>query len=86
MVSHMKTTIDIPDPLMQQAKRVSARKGITLKQMVEAGLRFVLNREQEKPVHFKLKKYPFKGHGLVAGLTEGDWGEIRKRAYEGRGG
>ncbi|MGA3004172.1 MAG: hypothetical protein ABSE20_20870 [Acetobacteraceae bacterium] len=38
----MKTTVELPDPLYRQAKAVAALRGLKLKDLVEAGLRLVL--------------------------------------------
>ena len=35
----MKTTMDIPDALLQEAKRLSIEKQVTLRSLVEQGLR-----------------------------------------------
>lgn len=86
MVTHMKTTIDISKSLFEEAWAVAERHKATFKEIVENALRRFL-KEEKKAVHpFRLRKHPFKGNGLVDGLTEGDWAEIRRRAYEGRGG
>ena len=68
MGSHMKTTVEIADPLFHEAKRVAAKEGKTLRQLIEEGLRAVLHGPASK----NKKKYvmpdtTFKGGG---GLTE----------------
>ena len=42
MVLHMKTTLNIPDPLMQQLREEAARRRTTMSALVEAGLRLIL--------------------------------------------
>ncbi len=42
MVFHMKTTLNIADSVMQRLKEESAKRGTTMSQLVEAGLRRVL--------------------------------------------
>ena len=44
----MKTTVEVPDELFKQAKIEAARRGSKLKDLVEQGLRLVLNA-QGKP-------------------------------------
>lgn len=39
MVTRMKTTLDLPDDLLIEAKAIAARRRITLKAMVEHALR-----------------------------------------------
>jgi hypothetical protein len=40
----MKTTIDIPDSLLRQAKRLAAQQEITFKELIESALRDKLAR------------------------------------------
>jgi len=42
MDTHMKTTIEISDPLLKAAKKAAARNGISSQALVELGLRNVL--------------------------------------------
>ena len=81
----MKTTLDISDPLLQEARKVAARERTTLRALVERGLRQVVN-EKTRARPFRLRKASFKGRGVQKGLLEGDWGRLRDLAYEGRGG
>lgn len=46
-----KTTIELPDPLLRDAKRIAQERGITLRALVEAGLRAELAR---RPPSFSL--------------------------------
>jgi hypothetical protein len=81
----MKTTIEISEPLLREARRVAARQGLTLRALVERGLRLVV--AQAKPsAAFKLRRASFKGNGLQADLQGASWEELRDLAYEGRGG
>lgn len=45
----MKTTIDLPDHLLHRAKIVAAQRQTTLKELVHAGLDWVLRSEGEVP-------------------------------------
>ena len=47
MVSHMKTTLNIDDTVMRRLKEEAARRKTTMSALVEAGLRLVLDGEQE---------------------------------------
>ena len=86
MGTHMKTTIDIADSLLQQAKRVAAAEGTTVRELVEVGLRRVLIQRQERSVPFELKRASFKGKGLQAAMEGLGWDDIREMAYRGHGG
>ncbi len=84
MVTHMKTTIEIPDALFAAARRVAARDGVTLRELVEQGLRRVIG-ERRKDAPFRLRRVSFRGQGLQPGLADASWERIRDLAYEGRG-
>ncbi len=84
MASHMKTTINISDSLLQAAKEFSARENVTLRELVEEGLREVLEKRRESG-DFRLRPVSFKGEGLQSGISEGSWSRIRDLIYEGRG-
>ena len=45
----VKTTIDIADDLISRARLVQKRDGVTLRTLVEDGLRLVLDRDARKP-------------------------------------
>jgi Arc/MetJ family transcription regulator len=81
----MKTTIDIADILLDQAKRIAAANGITLRELVEEALRRVIE-ERERRGPFHLRDATFAGDGLQPGVADGSWERIRELAYEGRGG
>jgi hypothetical protein len=81
----MKTTIDIPDPLLDRARRLADGRGTTLRALVEEGLRLVLNKSSATG-EFRLRRAAFKGRGLAPEVTDASWAELRRIAYEGRGG
>lgn len=47
MVLHMKTTLNIDDSVMQRLREAAARQGRTMSELVEAGLRRVLEESEE---------------------------------------
>lgn len=85
MVAHMKTTFDLPDALMAEAKRTAAERGSTVKALVEAGLRREL-ADRARRGRFRLRAASFRGQGMQAGVSESSWENLRELVYEGRGG
>lgn len=84
MASHMKTTIQIPDSLAEEARRVAHREHTTLKALIEQGLRRIL-AERKRRSGFCLRKATFKGRGLQPPVAGASWDQIRDLSYEGRG-
>jgi muconolactone delta-isomerase len=84
MVTHMKTTVEIPDALADEARALAAREKTTLRELIEAGLRLVL-RERRRRAEFRLRDAAFRGNGLQPEFRDGDWRRIRDAGYEGRG-
>lgn len=81
----MKTTIEISDSLLEEAKKLAAKEGTTVRAFVEQGLRRVLSERKRRGV-FRLRKASFKGNGLQPGVASESWDRIRDAIYEGRGG
>ena len=80
----MKTTVEIPDSLLQQARRLAAQENTTVKALVQEGLhRLLAERKAGKP--FKLRKVSFRGSGLHPQMAGAAWQQIRDAAYQGRG-
>jgi hypothetical protein len=83
MVIWVKTTIDIADGLMMQAKERARGERTTLRALVERGLRTVLNeppapgRPPFEPVTGRLEALP--------GVDPHDWEAIRDEIYEAPG-
>lgn len=84
MVAHMKTTLEISDAVLDEAKRVAEEEGTTLRALVEEGLRRALY-ERKLANSFQLRRASVGGRGLKAGVKEGSWEQIRDLLYEGRG-
>jgi hypothetical protein len=82
----MKTTVDIPDQLLRGAKEHAARRGTTLKVVIEEALRDALGRGDRPAGAFQLRTHVVGGNGLQPGLSWGEWDTMRALAYEGRGG
>jgi hypothetical protein len=82
----MKTTVEISNSLLNEARKVAARDGTTLKALIEQGLRTVLAERRQRAGVFRLREASFKGKGLQPGLAGSSWERIREMAYEARGG
>lgn len=81
----MKTTINIPDTLFKEARKLALREGTTFKALVEEGIRRILS-ERKRRSRFRMRKATFKGNGLQPQVSGYSWERIREIAYEGRGG
>ena len=84
MVTHMKTTVEISDTLFEEAKRAAAKDGVTLRELIESGLRHAL-KVRKRPGTFALRKASYRGNGLQPALRGASWDRVRELAYEGRG-
>lgn len=82
----MKTTVEISDALLAEARKVAARERTTVRKLIEQGLRHVITERRRKNRPFRLRSAGFKGQGLSAEATGAGWERLRELAYEGRGG
>ena len=81
----MKTTIEIQEALLREAKGTARKEGTTLRALVEEGLRRVLKERGGRKRKVRFRFATFKGNGLQPGIDETDWRRIREISYEGRG-
>ena len=86
MVARMKTTIELADSLLMEAKRLAARDGTTLRALIQDGLRLVLKERKAKKKPFKLRDGRAGGGGMLPGWDMNDFGKIRDASYGDRGG
>jgi hypothetical protein len=80
----MKTTVDLPDDLLERAKAYARARGITLRELIAAGLRSVM-REAHAPDRFVLRDASFRGRGLRPEFQDASWERLRDEIYKGRG-
>lgn len=85
MLRHMRTSIDLSDGILARARRLARQRGITLRALMEEGLRRVLSEQRDTPHAFRLEDVTFGDGGLTGDLSESDWERIRELTYEGRG-
>ncbi len=81
----MKTTVEIPDSLLEEARKLASREGTTIKALVVESLRRIIT-ERKRAKAFRLRKVTFKGKGLQPHVAGASWEKIRDIAYEGHGG
>lgn len=74
LYTHMKTTVDIPDELLIAAKKRAADERLTLKVLIERGLRRQLARTPERPSGGRAIRWVTVDGGLPPGL------DLRDRA------
>jgi hypothetical protein len=79
----MKTTVEITDSLLSEAKAYARQKGISLRQLLEESLRQTLDQRKRAPEKFHLRNCSVEGEGLTKDYT---WDELRGLIYEGHGG
>lgn len=80
----MKTTIEVSEDLLTQARSVARQEGATLKAIIEEGLRLAL-RERSRRRSRRSGITPFEGDGLTAEFSGAGWDRIRDEIYRDRG-
>lgn len=80
----MKTTIEISDALLREARRVAAQEGVTLRALVERGLHRVIAETKRPP--FRMRDGRFEGNGLHPDVRDLSWDQIIEFSYGDRGG
>ena len=80
----MKTTIELPDGLLAEAKRVAKRKHTTIRALIEQGLRHTLAIHRQTAA-FVLRDASVEGEGLSPEVASGDWDTVRDLIYRGHG-
>jgi antitoxin component of RelBE/YafQ-DinJ toxin-antitoxin module len=80
----MKTTVEISDTLLAEARAVAAREGVTLRGLIERGLHRIVHEAAIGPP-FKLRRASFRGNGRQPEFEDACWEQIRDAIYQGRG-
>ena len=81
----MKTTIEISDAALDEARRVAQREGTSLRALIEEGLRRVLADRRSRRAAFRLRDASFSGEGLSPEFAGESWPAIRDTIYRERG-
>jgi hypothetical protein len=84
MGRHMKTTIEISDPLFAKAKALAQKENTTLRQLVEQGLQQVIrDRQSRAKKPFKLRDASVPGGALTdEAIALGGWSALRDIAND----
>jgi len=86
MRRHMRTSIDIPEPLLRQARAVARKRKTTLRAVFLDGLRQAVAAESPSRAPYALPDATFGAGGVHEGIDLSDWDRVRELAYSGRGG
>lgn len=78
----MKTTVDLPDALLDAARAAARERGTTLRELVAAGLRAELDAMHATTSAEPFSMPVFEGEaGLQPGVDLADWDAVRELAY-----
>lgn len=73
----MRTTIRLPDGLLEEAKRHAFETGRTLTALIEDALREALGRRRSKTTRRPVRLTTFRGGGLQRGVDLDDSASLR---------
>lgn len=79
----MKTTVEIPDELLERARQRARRTGRPVRALIEQGLRAVLDEDSRAPAY----RLPDRSVGKAGGhdpLESMTWQDLRAEIYGGR--
>lgn len=82
MGTHMKTTVEIADPLFAEAKAEARRRGTTVRALIEDGLRRVI--ADPTPTRYVLPDLSYGAGGPTDAWLSASWEEKLEIIYEGR--
>lgn len=83
MGAHMKTTVEIPDALLADARALAEREQTTLKALIEQGLRHVVTTAKGRAGRVPPRVVTFGGDGLQPGIASFE--DMLALVYVGRG-
>lgn len=80
----MKTTVEIGDSLIERARKLARREKITLRELVESGLRRELDERRTHRAEGDSLNENLRRDGRPRpGVDLSDWRQIREYAYGG---
>ena len=85
MLICMRTTLDLDDHLLKEAKQLAAERGTTLTALMEDALRIVVRRvEKQKPRRrVRLPTFGVPGEGFMPGVDISNNAAVRDLLDEG---
>jgi hypothetical protein len=85
MLCHMRTTINVPDDLFRQVKRLAVERSTTVTAIVEGALREVVARKRLRAAVTPVTLTTFGSGGLLPGVALDDSAGLLE-VMEGTGG
>ena len=76
----MKTTIELPDELIQQVRVIARREGTSMRQIMQEGLQRALQARRAGSAP-RLDFPVYGGSGLTEGFANADWTSLRDEIY-----
>jgi Bacterial antitoxin of type II TA system, VapB len=83
MMTHMKTTVELPDELLREVQQLARAEGTTMRSLMEEGLREVIARHLAAG-RFTLRDSSVPGEGVSAEFADASWAQLREAAYGDR--
>jgi len=80
----MTTTLEISDSILSKAKQLAREQDMTLRSLVEEGLRKVIE-ERTARLPCRINPVTFRGKGLSREFQGATWQQMRDAAYDGHG-
>jgi len=77
----MRTTVDINDVLAARAKALAKSRNATLRELIEEGLRRVIEEESRRTSNFKLADMSVGTGGTHDGVDDTSWSSVSRILY-----
>ncbi len=82
----MKTTIELPDGVLEEAHALATSRSVPVQEILEVAVRRYL--EDQRPIpsgRFTLRAVTVDGEGLDPALVDQGWSAVRTLVYQGHG-
>jgi hypothetical protein len=81
MVLCMKTTVEIPEKILEKAKLYANKKKLTLKEVIIVGLNLLIDPSSLHNRSYTLPDCSVNGKGISPEFSGAGWAAIRDAAY-----